>query len=70
MFIFWARFQGIFLHQFHEGGTKFSDSGFTSGSFVDAKNDGEDDGGGVGGEAADQAEKADYQQWVEAKAPD
>ena len=37
---------------------------------MDAKNDGEDDGGGVGGEAADQAEKADYQQWVEAKAPD
>ena len=50
MFIFWARFQGIFLHQFHEGGTKFSDSGFTSGSFVDAKNAGEDDGAaGAGG---------------------
>ena len=49
-----------------KGGTKFCDSGFTSGSFVDAKNDGEDDEG----EAGDQVEKADYQQWVEAKAPD
>ena len=63
---FWAHFQGIFLQQSDEGGTKFCDLGFTSGSFVDAKNDGEDDEG----EAGDQVEKADYQQWVEAKAPD
>ena len=48
-------------------GGKFCDLSFTSGTFVDAKNDGE---GEVGGEAGDQVEKADYQEWVEAKAPD